>query len=455
MEAAPDSVLASQGGRNFTAREVLHCQKEVTRHLSELGVRSSERVFVKPHHSLSHFVLLLALLRMNCAVGLLPDGIGTKTKEWLYSLFKPERVLEPAASPDSPPKVLSQTSQESTKTLPTPSITIFTSGSSGLPKGVVHSLSALAASARGSSTFFELDEETKWLVSLPTYHVAGLACIFRSIESGGAFVFPPKMDTATVLDEIYSGHCTHASIVPRMAMELCQERRAIPDFFQFALLGGAECTQNLLDSISALKLPLLPTYGMSEAGSTVTAHKLSDTGRYTGSVGCPLPHLNLQLKEFSGGVGRVSVTGESLFTGYLLEEGFVPHEAPLLTEDLGSLLPNGALQLHGRRDQMFISGGENIHPREIETIALEFPGVTDVAVIAIPDTRWGQRPVLYYTALARAPIKEDELRLFIEQALGKRRAPLWIEQTEEIPYHGIGKVDRAELQARAKQDTLR
>ncbi|MBO6575368.1 MAG: AMP-binding protein [Rhodothermales bacterium] len=261
-----------------------------------------------------------------------------------------------------------------------PRIVVLTSGTTGEPKGVVHTLGSLMASARGAAGFLEFGPGSHWPVTLPTHHVGGLAVLFRCLAAGGSMSFPAD---PRALEPI-AREATHVSLVSTQLRRLLDGWVGPPPpALKRILLGGSAIPRDLCRRASQAGWSIVLSYGMSEMGSLVTA---GEVGACLGS-GRVLPGRRLRLD----GTGEIHVGGDALFEGYL--DG-APAGEWHPTGDLG-VLENGALLVTGRRDNMFISGGENIQPERIEAVLLQADGVRNAIVVPVESREFGFRPVAF------------------------------------------------------------
>ncbi len=266
---------------------------------------------------------------------------------------------------------------------------VFTSGSTGLAKAVAHIAGNHLASAAGLLARLPFTARDSWLLSLPLYHVSGLAIVWRWLYAGAQLVLPDERDLTLAL-----GNVTHASLVPTQLHRVLNQWESEPGDPCFkqkprlkqVLLGGAVIPVELTERARKAGIHCWVGYGMTEAASTVTA-KPADGSAGVGQV---LPRRRLQLKE-----GQIMVQGETLCLGYYQAGSLMPvmnSEGWFATKDLGQIT-DGELFVIGRIDNMFISGGENIHPEEIEWVLLSHPHIRQAFVFPVPDPEFGHRPV--------------------------------------------------------------
>jgi O-succinylbenzoic acid--CoA ligase len=273
-----------------------------------------------------------------------------------------------------------------------PATIVFSSGTTAAPKAVVHTLAAHWSSARGAQANMRLGSSDRWLWSLPACHVSGLSILFRCALAGAAVVgCEPPADPA----ESLSVHAiSHLSVVPTQLHRLLSGDPAASRSLRAVLLGGSVLPPRLIRQARAAGWPVRTTYGLTEMASQVTATPAEAPDDKQTTAGRLLPERELLISRD----GEILVRGGPLCLGYCRAEQIEPAvdgDGWLHTGDVGCLDTDGYLTVTGRRDNMFISGGENIHPEEIERWLLEIEGVRQAIVVPVPDAEFGQRPAAF------------------------------------------------------------
>lgn len=276
---------------------------------------------------------------------------------------------------------------------------ILTSGSSGQPKAACHTIANHLYNALGTFEFLLLSPLSVWLLTLPLFHVGGLAILFRTFFAGGTVVLSDRP-----LPEAIRAHAiTHVSMVPTQLYRYVKEEKKIPTHLVCMLVGGAPLSPSLLASARGKGLPLFTTYGMTEMSSIITAAR-NPASEHTGLT---LPDREWCLSP----QGEILVRGRTLFCGYwdkVIKQCVCPlQDGWFATGDRGEITPEGNLHILGRIDRLFISGGENIHPEEIEAALCSIPGIAAAAVVPIPDPEFGMRPVAFIQDDTRAHTLES------------------------------------------------
>lgn len=304
---------------------------------------------------------------------------------------------------------------------------ILTSGSSSFPKIAFHSWISLIENAAASARTLGLEKKDVWHLSLPLWHIGGVMAALRSLVAGAS--------VTENLDE-----ATFTSWIPTHLYRLIKEGKKAPSLLKCSLIGGAPVDKLLLKQGRALGYPVKETYGLTEMGAMVTLD------------GIVLPKKEVQIDSTSG---EVLVRGEGLFEGYVDLENM--QLAPSITDDgwfqtgdLGEIDCKGRLHIVGRLDNLFISGGENIQPEEIERLLNQHPSVLESLVVPIEDAEYGQRPAVFIKGLKEAEL-EEELKAYLLKRVAKFKVPiLWLDWPESR--HSIsGKPKRADFQRLIKE----
>ena len=337
-----------------------------------------------------------------------------------------------------------------------PAVAILTSGTTGRPKAALLSHASMAASAGAWSA--ALPQAAGWLLCLGLAHVAGLGVAWRAIGAGVPLHLVPAFDAEAVLDSLRRGPVSHVSLVPtQLAHLLDAADRDIGDpahpGLRAVLLGGAPIQPALVTRALAAGWPVVPTYGLTEAGSGVTALATADAAARPASAGRPLPGVQVRIADpASDGTGEIQVRSPAAFSGYLgrpeATTAAFEADAWLRTGDAGRLDADGFLHVLDRRDDLLVSGGENVFPAEVEAAIAEHPGIAEAGVAGRPDTTWGAVPIASVVLRAGAPVPtNDELRAFCLARLAPYKVPVAFVVVAALPRTESGKLRRSELRA--------
>ncbi|MCL1066168.1 AMP-binding protein [Shewanella olleyana] len=344
---------------------------------------------------------------------LIRDNSTDKTAEPEFAATS-QLKLELTDKPFSKKNTLSKPTVDADK----PLNIILTSGSSGKPKGVVHCLANHIASASGSAENIPLTLNDSWLLSLPLFHIGGLAIINRCALAGAALVLSSKH---ALWQQITDADISHVSLVAAQLTEILAQQPQALDKVKALLLGGGAIEPHLVSALADRHINAYCSYGMSEMSSQITTALINPQGH----LGKPLNNRQLTIRD-----GAIWVKGECLFLGYLTQgntqqlQQQVEHseqadkqpqeQIPLSkaideqgwfnTQDLGEFDADGNLLLLGRTDNMFICGGENIHPEEIEAAIKAHPSVQNAIVFAQEDLKFSLLPAAIIQLKANAQL---------------------------------------------------
>ncbi len=331
---------------------------------------------------------------------------------------------------------------------PGTALVVMTSGTTGRPKGVAHSESSLAASAVAWRA--SLPPATGWVLALGLGHVAGLGVVWRAIADGVPIRIVPATDSAALAEAIRDPAMSHVSLVPTQLarlLDLLGDGPPPPNLLAIPLGGGA-VPEALVRRALAAHWPVVPTYGLSEMGSGVTALRSDEAELAPGSAGRPMPGVALSIAEPGpDGVGEIVVGGPSAFLGYLGEPPRAPG-APFHTGDLGRIDSAGRLVVVDRRTDRIVRGGENIAPAEVEAALTAHPAIADAGVVARRDAALGQVPV---AAIVLRPDPGDpgdeRLAAHCRARLAGFKVPASFVRLDVLPRSSSGKLHRSDLRA--------
>lgn len=424
------------GGRRITYSQLDQYVHSAVRGFKERGIKPGHRVATIGENSVEYVIALLGLWRLGAVACPVSPRFPQQTIQSLLRTLKVRSAAVGKSFEFSGTKPSCQTmamadlivydakdvlsrSVASTWAIPADqqAAVVLTSGSTAEPKAAVLTYGNLYYNALGSNACIALDERSSWLLSLPLYHVSGLGIVMRCLMARAAIVIAPRED---VLRSIAEGKATHVSMVTTQLERWIKDPQfKRPDNLQALLLGGSAMPKDLLQTAMDRGLPLYVSYGLTEMASQVTTGKIQDASRSPARV---LPHREVKIAPD----GEICVRGKTLFKGYLQgDELRIPldEEGWFRTKDVGRI-DEGCLTVLGRKDNMFVSGGENIHPEEIEAALLRVHAVAQAVVVAKDDAEFGHRPVAFVRwEDDSAALTEGELKQVLSQHLPKFKVP--------------------------------
>jgi O-succinylbenzoic acid--CoA ligase len=337
---------------------------------------------------------------------------------------------------------------------------LYTSGSTGEPKGVCLTHGNHFWSAVGSAFNLGVHGDDRWLACLPLSHVGGLAILLRGVLCGTTVVLHERFDPERVNRAIDEERVTIVSVVANMLRRMLDERggRSYPPWLRAVLLGGGPAPRALLEESAAAGVPVVQTYGLTEAASQVATLAPADALAKLGSAGKPL--LGTEVRITQGGVpapagviGEIEVRGPTVSPGYHGKEpGAALRDDWFPTGDLGRFDEEGFLYVVGRQDDMIISGGENVHPAEVEAVLEEHPAVAEACVIGLPDRRWGEAVVACLRPCEARAIDLAEIEAHARASLAAYKVPRRIFVVADLPHTASGKLLRRRLREELAAD---
>ena len=293
-------------------------------------------------------------------------------------------------------------------------LVIASSGSTGSPKGIIHTHSSLLAGAQASAARLQLTSDDHWLVCIPVSHVGGFSVIARALHTSAALTLHPAFDAVAVQEAARNG-ATHTSLVATALS------RIDTSLFKSILLGGSSAPANLSSNV-------ITTYGMTETGGGVVYN------------GLPLENVEVKILQ-----GEIHLRCPMLMRAYRNDQSFSLNDEWFATGDMGELSEDGKLSVYGRRTDMIITGGENVWPAVVENSIASHPLINQVVVRGTPDATWGQRVVAYVvlneSAATSDAILLSDLRERVKQTLPAFCAPQQVVVLSQIPRTSLGKVD--------------
>ncbi len=348
-------------------------------------------------------------------------------------------------------------------------ILLFTSGTTGAPKAAVLRHKHLVSYILGSVEFMGAADTDAALVSVPPYHIAGMAAVLSSIYAGRRIVQLASFTPGAWLALAEKEAVTNAFVVPTMLGRIVDEMEARgsapPSALRALAYGGGKMPLPVIERAMRLFPPstdFTNAYGLTETSSTIAVlgpddHRVAAFSdeplvkRRLASVGKPLPSVEVEVRDAEGRAlgpnerGEIYVRGEQVAGEYagrgsqLVAGGWFP------TRDGGYLDDDGYLFLEGRTDDVIVRGGENMSPGEIEDVLLEHPAVADVAVVGVPDVEWGEAVAAAVVLKEGQTASAAELQDFVKKHLRSSRVPQLVRFEEELPYNETGKLLRRKV----------
>ncbi|AYC29921.1 o-succinylbenzoate--CoA ligase [Paenisporosarcina cavernae] len=449
--------------KEWTFEQLKEESLHFARKLKALDLSNKDRVAILSSSSDRLVIGIHALWQLGCEIVLLNERLTAAELQYQYV--------------DSEATIL-LTSTEYKKTLSVPSIytweeidqkeeihftmepywddsrtlsIMYTSGTTGSPKGVRQTVRNHATNALSSNAQLGIQESESWLCSMPIYHISGLSILIRSVLLGLEVRLYDKFQLKEIVGDITSGRVTRMSVVSTTLQRIVhymEENSLVPSSnFRGMLAGGGPIPKDYLERSTMLQLPVVQTYGMTETCSQTATLESKDAIRKIGSAGKALLLADIRIEGAtkSGEPGEICITGDHVTNGYIGKYATIPSQQDgwLHTGDIGYLDEEGFLYVLDRRSDLIISGGENIYPAEVESVLLSYPGILDAGVIGIPHEKWGEVPKAFL--VVAHSVELNEIETFCKSTLASYKIPKEWSIVNELPRNGAGKLLRREL----------
>ena len=458
---AGKAVVLRSGDRHLTRDELKAQAEQVAGGLRHMGVKPGDRVGIYAPSSLDWVLAYLGAQRAGaCVVPMNPD-YHTAEVEHIAGNAEPSVVITDAERKklverlglravdvldlprSAPPQMPDLTPQS-------PAAILYTSGTTGRPKGAVLDHGGLLAQARGAIEMWRWTARDILIHALPLFHLHGLGMgLHGTLLSGASATLIPFSPQAVVAELTRDGaeRGTMFFGVPAMYQRLCDwldEHPTNLDHVRLFVSGSAPLPPALFERCERLLgEPPIERYGITEGGIVVT--NPYDGPRQPGRVGVPFPGVEVKL----GDKDEVLLKGGQVFKGYwrndaATKEAFTP-DGFFKTADVGEIGDDGTLAIRGRLKELIISGGFNVYPREVELVLEKHPAVEEVAVAGVPSEAWGEEVTAFVVASKTHELVESELIAFVRERLATYKCPRRIVVIERLPRNAMGKVDRSKL----------
>ena len=357
-----------------------------------------------------------------------------------------------------------------------PILLLYTSGTTGQPKGVTISQRNMLAVSRTASQAWGFTADSVNLVAMPLFHIGGIGYGLMALSQGGHTVLLDTLDPAEVIGAMIDHRVTHAFFVPAVIQRLVEEverNGRTVESLQRLIYGASPISENLLGrAMSVFGCGFNHAYGMTETAGTVITLAPEDhggaaaeTGRLR-SCGRAFPWAEVALVDpateqpvADGEVGEIRVRGDMITPEYWNKPGetarAITDDGWLCTGDAAYRDADGYFFIHDRYKDMIISGGENVYPAEVENVLAGHDAVSEVAVVGIAHEKWGETPRAYIVAASGAPGDPDAIIAYARDNLAHYKCPTSVVFVDELPRNASGKILKHELRAMAQAEQAR
>jgi O-succinylbenzoic acid--CoA ligase len=468
--AHPGRAALFDGEQAWTFAELEREVRALAARLARAGVRPGDRVGMLANPGAETIALIHALMAAGATLVALNTRLLAAELRGLLDDARPRLVIAGEAyaqrAREAGAETLSQAElaalppladfiPQASLELASDHAILFTSGTTGRPKGVCLTYASQLASARASAKRLGSEPDDRWLLCMPTHHVGGLSIPLRSAIQATAVDVHPGFDPERVMRALTTQPVRVATMVPTMLARVFEaglERR--PAALRALLLGGGPIPAVLIEQSLARGIPTAPTYGLTEAASQVATLPPAELAEAGHTAGPALPDTELRISRDGGGPAETGEPGQILVRGPQLMRGYLdrPDDTArtlaggwLHTGDVGALDEDGYLTLIDRSKDLIISGGSNIYPREVEEVLLRHPGVHEVSVVGRPHPEWGEEVHAVVALAPGARLDAAALDAWLRARLAGFKRPRGYSFRDTLPRTASGKLRRAEL----------
>ncbi|MGF2385365.1 o-succinylbenzoate--CoA ligase [Lentilactobacillus otakiensis] len=458
-ELAPNRIAVDDGQTQLTFLELNQRTEALAGQLDQAGALNGERVAILTHNSLDGYLFAMAILgsgrtivwinwRLSDdeikrqlddskpSVCLVDDVLWRDSFDDGFIKFTEIRKIQAKGHP-----LVSEFNKNDVASI------MYTSGTTGQPKGVMQTFGNHLASAMASALNLGLTSQDEWLCAVPIFHISGFSIMMRGLIYGMTVRLVSHFEP-TLVDQILTTEpVSTISVVPYMLKKLLalREKNQIQynANFRCMLLGGGPIDRQTLALCQKYQIPVVQSYGMTETCSQIVALNYEDAENRLGSVGKPLFLTQLKLAKNH----EILLKTPALTKGYLNRPTALANKQTAdgwyRTGDIGHFDDENFLYVDGRIDDMIISGGENVFPDEIEAVYLTRPDVDEIAVVGIDNPEWGQTPVAF--VVSHRKVSPQALIDFGRQKLAHYKVPRQFIQVDHLPMNAGGKIQRFKL----------
>ncbi|MBF0260506.1 MAG: AMP-binding protein [Magnetococcales bacterium] len=460
MRAEHRSLVDRQSGRHFTYGQLHDEINRLARHLMQLGVGEGDRVVLLAPSRVEHITLFFACVRIGAILVPLNHRLADLEIAAILTDLEPKLLLGDRTgfidlatlNQSVPPLPLSEIPISLDRVL----MILYTSGSSGTPKGVMFHAGMIRANIDNTLSADVLRAEDVSIVNTPFFHTGGyhVFCL-PMLCVGGTLILHERFDAGWVLEAIRIAGVTVFWAVPTMFQAMFDH----PDFsntdfsrIRFLLSGGAPLSLALIQGYHRRGVPFKQGFGLTEVGPNCFLLQTDEAPLHPDSIGRPMRNSDVRVVDESGHpvatgeVGEMWITGAHVCQGYWRNETLFAacmHDGYFATGDLVRVDAEGLFYVIGRKKEMYISGGENVYPGEVERQLATHPHVVQVVVVGVPDPKWGEVGLAW--CVIRAPLDLAEIRAFLDPRLARYKHPLQARFIEAMPLLANGKIDRPTL----------
>lgn len=465
LEISVDKVFILTDSVNITYQELNQKVELAAKHLFENGIRTGDIVPILSDHSSDYIISLLALWIIGAIPAPLNSKLSSVEIENQIIFLKSKYLLQLNSnfkiSLHSITRLdfnicnnLKNFEYNSSIKPNQTAIILFTSGSSGKPKAVELTFSSLINSAVIGNKFLNQTNDDTWLASLPFYHIGGFSILFRALMFGAKIVMPKDLKVPSIIQSMNHHKPTLISLVSSQMSEILKSNIQPLSELRYILLGGGFIDTKLFQEALHKGWKVCKVYGSTETSSFICVLSPEEFKFKPESVGKPIRPNEISILDEKGSelppntVGEIVIKSSALMKGYFNDEELTNQKLKdgyYFTSDIGYVDEQGYLYVVNRRNDLIITGGENVNPLEVERAILKFPKVKEVCVFGIDDEKWGQKIVAAIIPMKNQQFTLDELKNYLNEKIAVFKIPKEIYFFNELPKTELGKIKREQV----------